>query len=238
MSSDDDRVAYLEGSGDVGQLGPDERAELDEIAALLAHPAIWEQPDAALEDRIVNTIRAAANDHPRVGTASSSRTKAAAAEAARPTHDRRSWRRSRLGLAVVGAAAVVVLLAGLAAARILGGDQRELQQLHVALADPDPVSRVAGDATLTRFDSGWEVRLDAPGLPRLANGRFYEAWLRNDEGVLVALGTFNEGRDVVLWAGVSPITFPTITVTAETADRNQESSGHLILTGRIGTGGR
>ena len=51
-----------------------------------------------------------------------------------------------------------------------------------------------GDATLTKTSSGWRIELDATGLPRLENGRFYEAWLRNTAGVLVPIGTFNEGR--------------------------------------------
>ena len=38
---------------------------------------------------------------------------------------------------------------------------------------------------------------------------FYQAWLRNAAGVLVPIGTFNEGRNVTLWAGVSPKDYPT-----------------------------
>ena len=52
--------------------------------------------------------------------------------------------------------------------------------------------RRRGDAD--QDDSGWRIELDASGLPRLDNGRFYEAWLRNAAGVLVPLGTFNEGQ--------------------------------------------
>ena len=37
--------------------------------------------------------------------------------------------------------------------------------------------------------------------PASTNGRFYEAWLRDAAGVLVPVGTFNEGRKVTLWAG-------------------------------------
>ena len=50
-------------------------------------------------------------------------------------------------------------------------------------------------------------------------------------GVLVPIGTFNEGAEVVLWAGVSPVDFPTITVTKEQADGNQASSGQVVLSG-------
>jgi anti-sigma factor RsiW len=85
--------------------------------------------------------------------------------------------------------------------------------------------------------SGWRIELDATGLPRLDRGRFYEAWLRNAAGVLVPIGTFNEGRNVTLWAGVSPKAFGTLTVTREQADGDQASSGEKVLAGTVRTGG-
>ena len=89
-------------------------------------------------------------------------------------------------------------------------------------------------ATLTQTTSGWRIELDASGLPRLDNGRFYEAWLKNQNGVLVPIGTFNQGgRIVMLWAGVSPRDFPTFTVTEESADGNQASSGRVVLVGTV-----
>ena len=94
-----------------------------------------------------------------------------------------------------------------------------------------------GEATLTKTASGWRIELDATGLPRLAGGRFYEAWLRNPAGVLVPIGTFNESRKVTLWAGVSPKLFSMLTVTREQADGDQTSSGEKVLVGRVDTGG-
>ena len=94
-----------------------------------------------------------------------------------------------------------------------------------------------GEATLSKTASGWRIELDATGLPRLDGGRFYEAWLRNTAGVLVPIGTFNDGRDVTLWAGVSPKLFSTLTVTREQADGDQTSSGEKMLVGRINTSG-
>jgi hypothetical protein len=70
-------------------------------------------------------------------------------------------------------------------------------------------------------------------LTRLDLGRFFQAWLRSDDGALVAVGTFNEGRHVVLWAGVSPVDHPTITVTEEAADDDAASSGRRVLTGTV-----
>jgi hypothetical protein len=94
-----------------------------------------------------------------------------------------------------------------------------------------------GEATLTKTTSGWRIELDASGLPRLDDGRFYEAWLRNDDGVLVPVGTFNDGRNVTLWAGVSPKDFATFTVTRERADGDQGSSGEKVLVATIDTSG-
>ena len=103
----------------------------------------------------------------------------------------------------------------------------------MALEPTEALPAATGSATLTRTDSGWRIELDATGLPRLADGIFYQAWLRNEEGTLVPIGTFNEGEDVVLWAGVSPLLFPTLTVTREAADNVQDSSGDRVLVGTI-----
>ena len=47
------------------------------------------------------------------------------------------------------------------------------------------------------------------------------------------IGTFDEGRRVTLWAGVSPKAFATLTVTREQADGNQASSGEKVLVGTV-----
>jgi hypothetical protein len=110
-------------------------------------------------------------------------------------------------------------------------------RFQAALAPTELVPGANGEATLTKTSSGWRIELDATGLPRLDRGRFYEAWLRNAGGVLVPIGTFNEGRNVRLWAGVSPKAFGTLTVTREQADGNQASSGEKVLVGTVRTGG-
>ena len=55
--------------------------------------------------------------------------------------------------------------------------------------------------------------------------------------MLVPIGTFNEGRKVTLWAGVSPKDFTTLTVTREQADGDQTSSGEKVLVGTVDTAG-
>ena len=106
-----------------------------------------------------------------------------------------------------------------------------------AALGPTPLAPGArGEATLTKTSSGWRIYLDATGLPRLDGGRFYEAWLRSPAGVLVPIGTFNEGRSVTLWAGVPPSTFTLLTVTRERADADQASSGEKVLVGPVRSG--
>ena len=107
------------------------------------------------------------------------------------------------------------------------------EQFRAALAPTALLPDASGEATLTKTSSGWRIELDATGLPRLENGRYYQAWLRNTAGVLVPIGTFNEGRKVTLWAGVSPTDFTTLSITREGADGDQSSSGEKVLVGTV-----
>ena len=138
----------------------------------------------------------------------------------------------RLALAGVVAAATVAAVVGVA---VLSSGSSS-QTFHAALASTGLAPGAAGNATLTKTSSGWRIELDATGLPRLDNGRFYEAWLKNSDGVLVPIGSFNEGQNVTLWAGVSPVDFTTLTVTRERADGDQSSSGEKVLVGTVDTG--
>jgi hypothetical protein len=58
-ASDEDRIAYLAGEP-VESLTSDERAELDELRALLEADEMWADPPAELEDRVVAAIADAA----------------------------------------------------------------------------------------------------------------------------------------------------------------------------------
>jgi Anti-sigma-K factor rskA, C-terminal len=146
---------------------------------------------------------------------------------------RRAWRPGRLVLVGAAATAVAAVAVGVAVFRSGTSGIR----FHAALAATELVPGAKGEATLSKTASGWRIELDARGLPRLEGGRFYEAWLRNGAGVLVPIGTFNEGREVTLWAGVSPKDFATLTVTRERADGDQASSGEKVLVGTVDTGG-
>lgn len=139
--------------------------------------------------------------------------------------------RSPRRFVIAGAVAAVAAAAAIGAVALSGGGSRA--GFRAALSPTSLAPGANGEATLTRQPSGWRVELDVPGLPRLAGGAFYEAWLRNDVGVLVPIGTFNDGRDVTLWAGVAPTRFTTLTVTRERADGDQTSSGEKVLVGTV-----
>ena len=136
---------------------------------------------------------------------------------------------------VIGAGAAAAVAAVIAIAVVDSGTSGEHLKAALGPTALDPGAR--GDATLVQTSSGWRITLAATGLPRLDGGRFYEGWLRNRAGVLVPIGTFNEGRNVTLWAGVSPKDFPTLTITRERADGDQASSGQKVLIGTVGVSG-
>ncbi len=163
---------------------------------------------------------------------------APAALRARIEAQRRPGRqRSPRRLVVAGAATSAVLVVAVAVAVSVLGSGASAESFHAALAPTDLAHGATGEATLTKTSSGWRIELDATGLPRLDAGRFYQGWLRDSAGMLVPIGTFNEGREVTLWAGVSPTKFTTLTVTRERADGDQSSSGEKVLAGEVDTEG-
>jgi hypothetical protein len=86
---------------------------------------------------------------------------------------------------------------------------------------------------LTKTTSGWRIELNATGLPRLDNGRYYQAWLRNAARILVPVGTFNDANSITLWSGVPVTTYRVLTVTRRQASDNTASSGKRVLIGTI-----
>jgi anti-sigma-K factor RskA len=212
-------VAELAALAD-GSVAPERRAALE--ARVAASPGLADR--LAEQERAVALLRGAGDE---VETPAGLRARLDAQRSARAVRSPR-----RLVLGGVAAAAVVAVAIGVTVV----GSGSHGARFQAALA-PTPLAPGArGEASLTRTSSGWRIQLHATGLPRLAGGRFYEAWLRNSVGVLVPIGTFNDGRNVTLWAGVSPASFALLTVTREQADGNQASSGEKVLVGPVRTG--
>jgi hypothetical protein len=150
--------------------------------------------------------------------------------AARERKERRTGARRFLRPAFLVAAAAVVVLT-VSAVVLLRSTAPTQREFAASLSATELAPGATGTVTMLKTDSGWDIHLDATGLPRLDNGQFYQGWLRNAEGILVPIGTFNEGTDVTLWAGVPPDQFPTMTITRESADGDQASSGQRVLVG-------
>jgi len=214
--------------------------KLAELAAL-ADGSLPPERRAVLEARVAASSELADRlaDQERAVTL----TRTAAAEVEAPPalrariqaqrHQRRMPVSRRLGAVGAAAAVAVVVVIGLAVFRSSSSETR----FQAALSATSLAPGAKGDATLTKTSSGWRIELDATGLPRLDGDRFYEAWLRSASGVLVPIGTFNEGTNVTLWAGASPKLFKTVTVTRERADGDQTSSGEKVLVGSVSTDG-
>jgi anti-sigma factor RsiW len=196
-----------------GSLGPERRAEM--AARVGGAPELLEL--LAEQERAVALIRQAAAE-----------VEAPAALRARTQGERRP--RGARRAAWVGAFATTAVAAALVG---VYDSKRSGERLHAALEPTALVPGAGGEATVRKTSSGWLIRLHASGLPRRAGGRFYEAWLGDRDGALVPIGTFNEGTNVTLWAGVSPKSFRILTVTRERNDGEQGASGEKVLAGAI-----
>ncbi len=222
---DDERIAHLAGEG-AQSLPRAQRHDLDELRALLRSPEMWEEPDAALEDRVVAAIE-----------------REATARARRPTARGGSWASRvrgalhrpgyRLGAIAGAVAAASVAAVAVVATTTTGGNGSAPLQFAMVVTGTPLAPGAHGSATLVKTASGWRTRLTASGLPHLASGRYYEAWLKNAAGILVPVGTFNDARSVTLWSGVPVTQYRALTVTQQRADGDPAWSGRRVLTGTI-----
>src|SRR5882672_8640191 len=138
--SDNDRVAYLTGDTRV-RLDPLERAELDELRLVLAEPALWVEPDPALQERIVDAITAAGAVAPL----------RPAAPAAPPAADdlARHRRSRRIRYTIIGAAAAAALaFAGIALGT--AGHHSRPTEFAASLTGTELARGASGQVTLTQ----------------------------------------------------------------------------------------
>jgi hypothetical protein len=228
--TDEERIAYLAADRDgvPGPLDPGHVAELDEIRALLADPAMWEVPGQQLEDAVVAAVADAAGSRPAAGSGPIGPGEQAPGGELAGRARRRSRRSVVAWAAGTAAAAVIAVAIGIG---VTSGNGAHATTFSAALSGTSLAPGATGQATMTQTTAGWRITLHTSGLPRLDNGRFYEAWLKNAAGVLVPIGTFNQAGDVTLWSGVAPTGFPVITVTRQQANGNPASSGQRVLVG-------
>jgi len=218
----DREIAELAALAD-GSLAPERRVALE--ARVAASP---ELADRLAEQRLAVALTRSAAEGVEAPASLRERV-----EAQRGSRRGRSPRR----LVLAGAATTAALVAAVAVAVSVLGSGTSAERFHAALAPTGLAPGATGEATFTKTSSGWRIDLDATGLPRLDGGRFYQGWLRDAAGLLVPVGTFNEGEKVTLWAGVSPKDFTMLTVTREQSDGDQASSGEKVLAGEVDTAG-
>ena len=130
-------------------------------------------------------------------------------------------------MAVAAAAAIAIALGTVVVARRSTSADFDARLQATALA---PAPRIGRHHTQRRRFPHRARR----GLPALPAGQYYQAWLKNPAGTLVPIGTFSssDGR-VTLWSGVSPREFPAMSVTIESTDNDQTSSGRRVLAGEV-----
>ncbi len=182
--------------------------ELQVLDELLGDTAMWAEPRAGLEDDVVRAV----SDAPAPPRRRHSRTRRVVAA----------------GLAVAAAIAVVVAIVG-TTGRTSDAYDAQLTATNIAPA-------AHASAGVTRARTGFHVTLDAAGLPSLTPGEYFEAWLKNQAGAGVPIGTFSSGADrVTLWSGVSPTSFPIISVSIETVGvaAAGTTSGRVVLVGEL-----
>ena len=202
-----------------------------EIDALLADPGLWESPSADLGDRIVASITDAVHDEAEVALESP---EAASVDTAGhdaeviPLGRRRTWSTMLFG----AAAAFAIVLGGVVVFSALS-DSPPQEAFSADLVPTGLVPDVSGEVSVTEMQSGLEIELDAPTLPRRAGGLFYEGWLLLADDRLVPIGTFHEGANVTLWAGIELDEVVRMTITLEEAvpgmSPDQASSGEVVL---------
>jgi hypothetical protein len=205
-----------------GTLEPDEAAELPLLSGLLADPSTWAEPGPGVEDLVVQAVAEA----PPVAVTS-------VVPAGGSSPGRAPIRRQRMFAALVAVAAVIAIIVSVVLAnRGSSGPDYQARLAATALA---PGAHATTE--ITKTSAGFRVNLDAHGLPALHGGEYYQAWLKDAAGTLVPIGTFSssDGR-VTLWSGVSPRRFPTLSVTIESRDNDQGSSGRRVLIGDVHAG--
>ncbi len=147
--------------------------------------------------------------------------------------------RGRIVFVYMAAAAGIIVIAVVVVLSLVSGTASPTPRTQpptgtATLGGTGLTSGVGGDATLEETTQGWRIELNVTGLSRRDNQQYYyEAWLKNAAGILVPVGTFNQGPSVTLWAGVSPVDFPTLTVTEQQVGRSQASSGKVVLAGLV-----
>lgn len=218
----------------------DGRAGLpDGVALVLGQRETWAEPPPEMEAAVRAALLreradAGATSVDVSGIALERTDVSGGSGAARPPDDEMSAARDRRGrLLLVAAALMGVAAVGTAVVISQTGQDSTV----VALTPTELAPDASGTAELSERPSGFSIELDIDALPPAAEGSYYQAWLKNADGELVTIGTFHArdgSDDVILWSGVDPADYPTLTVTLQREGEGAQSSGQVVLTGSLG----
>jgi hypothetical protein len=228
-----------------------EELSADELAAihdLLDDPAMWAEPSAEVESRVLASITSIAGSpatdvgpqavpaaDPYFGATTALPADGAreAAPADLSAHRRR--RRRGLGLMPLAAAAALVIVAlGALAVITRQGSSTELET--VALAGTEAAPSASAVARIEPRPNGDRILLEVSGLDAAPDGSFYTVWVvREEPRTRIPAGSFHmRGGDaeIELWAGVSTGTYRTVTITLNRED-DPAGPGELVLRGQL-----
>ncbi len=203
----------------------------DDIAALLGDEATWAPVSSDLEDSIVAAVMAEVH----ADEARPAPTHPAPAPSPSPLPDNVVAMPSRWKTAALGAAAALVLVAGLFGITQIGGSSPDPE---IALAGTDLAPQASAQAEITETPEGTRIVISVDDLAPAPSGMYYQAWLRQDAEIGVSAGTFHlrDGNGPIeLWAGVTTDDYPLLTVTLQ-QEAQTESSGQVVLKALIADG--
>lgn len=187
---------------------PSDKERLDLIRDILGQDATWAEPPPEVADRLLAAV--GAGRHTEVKPAAPRR--------------RTPW----VAAAVLGAAALILAIAGLAG--VFSSPDPQVVVIEGTELEPE----ASGEASIMETDAGWWIRLELDDLPAADDGTYYEGWVWNEEGQGVSIGTFHlrgGSEEVVLWSGVDPADYPAIWVTLENEDGDPSASDRIVMKG-------
>lgn len=190
----------------------------EQVRSLLSEGDTWADPPPALQEAILAAMRR-------------ERLAAPAQPTPLPVRQAPPLSRNRLWLGVA-AAALAILAVGVGVTLLRGSPPDATATLTATALAPG----ASGRAEFRDTPSGFKIELDTSGLPPAAPGTYYQAWLKNADGQLVTIGTFHArggGENIILWSAVDPSDYPTITVTVQQEGAGPQSSGKVVLAGKI-----
>lgn len=215
--------------------------EIGQLDALLANPDLWEEPSSTDEDAIVAAILAEASGATDFSAPAATSEPPAEVEANRNTQAERNTQADVINISrgrrwvtplLSAAAGLVIALLGVAAFNSFNTDTAD-GTVELALAGTDLAPEANATAEIVGLRSGTRIVIDVSSLEPAPPGSYYELWLRKDAEVGVSAGTFHlRGGDgeIELWAGVSLIDYPLVTVTIQD-EAETLSSGRVVLKG-------